>query len=220
MSMTRAQWRAALPRLDSLPPFFSEMDEDREFAVLLPVVERHGRMSLLFEKRAAGIPQAGEICFPGGAIEPGETPEEAALRETIEELGLAEADIRLVGHLPALHRPWGGAIHVILGEVDLADIGTLVLNPAEVDRAFLVPVADLAGAEPETYRIRIESYPYDTDEETILFPARELGLPERYHGPWGPTYRTVHIYRADGEIIWGLTARMVREFLRIFGAGP
>ena len=58
----------------------------RKNAVLIPLVEKEGEWSILFEVRQTGIRQGGEICFPGGRIEEHETVEEAAVRETSEEL--------------------------------------------------------------------------------------------------------------------------------------
>ena len=59
----------------------------RNAAILLPLVTVDGRDALLFEVRSKRLEmQPGEICFPGGRIESGETPERAALRELWEEL--------------------------------------------------------------------------------------------------------------------------------------
>ena len=57
-------------------------------AVFMPLVEADGKLSLLFEVRSKLIGQAGEVCFPGGRIEEGESPLDAAVRETMEELEL------------------------------------------------------------------------------------------------------------------------------------
>lgn len=51
--------------------------EHRFYSVLIPLVEREGKMHVLLEKRAAHISQPGEICFPGGRIEAGEQPQAA-----------------------------------------------------------------------------------------------------------------------------------------------
>ena len=62
------------------------LEARHEYAVLCPLVERPDGLHLLFEVRSAGVSQSGETCFPGGQMEPGETPADCALRETEEEL--------------------------------------------------------------------------------------------------------------------------------------
>ena len=77
----------------------------RHFAVILPVVDFGSDSGgkgpeILYEVRAKDLDrQPGEVCFPGGQIEEGETPLEAALRETEEELGICRDDIEIVTEL-------------------------------------------------------------------------------------------------------------------------
>lgn len=73
------------------------LEARHEYAVLCPLVERPDGLHLLFEVRSAGVSQSGETCFPGGQMEPGETPADCALRETEEELSIPRAEIRLLG---------------------------------------------------------------------------------------------------------------------------
>ena len=68
-----------------------------EYAVLLPLVEQDGKLCLLYETRAETLVghQPGEVCFPGGHIEVGETPEQCALLETeeLEELAVVQMEM-------------------------------------------------------------------------------------------------------------------------------
>lgn len=65
------------------------MDATGQYSVLVPLVEGEGGLSLLYEVRAGSLRrQPGEVCFPGGRLEGAESPEECALRETWEELGI------------------------------------------------------------------------------------------------------------------------------------
>lgn len=57
------------------------------YSVLMPFVTTENGDALLLEIRSDNVKQPGEICFPGGRIESGETPAETAVRETCEELG-------------------------------------------------------------------------------------------------------------------------------------
>ena len=76
-----------------------------EFAVLVPLVEGPEGLSLLYEVRPAKLHHhSGEVCFPGGRMEPGETPRQCALRETREELGIPAERIELLAHPPAIYR--------------------------------------------------------------------------------------------------------------------
>ena len=67
------------------------------YAVLCPLTELPEGLSLLYEVRAANLRQGGEVCFPGGRMEPGETPEVCALRETEEELAIPRETVQLIG---------------------------------------------------------------------------------------------------------------------------
>src|ERR1700688_2107019 len=71
-------------------------------AVLVPLVEREGGMTVLLTQRAATLKDhAGQISFPGGRIEPGDADAwRAALREAHEEIGLTENFVEFAGYLP------------------------------------------------------------------------------------------------------------------------
>lgn len=74
----------------------SPIDIENSFSVMIPLIKRKGDVHLLFEKRALTLRnQPGEISFPGGRIEEGETPEKAAIRETCEELLIEENEVEV-----------------------------------------------------------------------------------------------------------------------------
>lgn len=73
------------------------MDASGQYAVLVPLVEREGKLHILYEVRSQDMRrQPGEVCFPGGRIEGDETPEACAIRETEEELGIPTASITVL----------------------------------------------------------------------------------------------------------------------------
>ncbi|GIW90300.1 MAG: hypothetical protein KatS3mg109_0732 [Pirellulaceae bacterium] len=85
----------------------------------------------------------GQVCFPGGRLEPGESPEEAALREWQEELGAGLGTPQYVGMLPELYV--FNSDYRIMPCIYLADVVPRCLpNPAEVSQILEVPVAALA----------------------------------------------------------------------------
>ena len=103
------------------------------YAVLCPLVERPDGLHLLFEVRSAALHrQPGEVCFPGGRMEAGETPEQCALRETEEELSIPRAEIRLLGQGDFICNQRGFLLHPVLGVVSSKGLEALRPSPAEV----------------------------------------------------------------------------------------
>jgi len=117
---------------------------------------------LLVIRRAQGIRAGGWWCFPGGAIEPGETPEAALIREIREELGL---DIRPCRKLWEWTRPDGQLhLHWWLAQ-PVGSLSDVVPNPAEVAEARLVSVDELRKLDPvlESNLLFLEHYPRTCD---------------------------------------------------------
>ena len=128
------------------------------YAVLVPVIWGEGGAELLLEVRAAGIPQAGDPCFPGGRIEPGETPAQAAAREMEEELGIRVEPERILGQLPTVHTPLGQRTDVYVCAVPAEDAARISRNPSEVSEVLRVPMAYFMA------RPNAASYPFGGHE--------------------------------------------------------
>lgn len=184
------------------------MDRSARFAVLVPLVELDGQLHLLYEVRAATLHrQPGEACFPGGHIEPGETEEECALRETTEELAIPADAVQVLGPLDFICHRSGFVLYPILALVDSHAAKNIVPNTAEVDRVMLVPVSALNRITPEEYRLELLPTP------ATNFPYERIGIPRDY--PWNRGVDNGFIYPWPEKTIWGLTARITRHVLAL-----
>ena len=173
----------------------------KEFAVLIPLVEREDGLHLLFEKRSGNIKQPGDICFPGGRIEEGESITECALRETAEEIGIT--DVEVIGQFDSILEVNRITMHTVVGKITEDSIKNARLNPDEVADIFTVPLDFFASAEPMSHTVRII-------QDTADFPYEETGIRKDYK--WRVGHQEIFIYHYEDRIIWGLTARIARWF--------
>lgn len=201
-------------------PGILRKDEYFNSAVLIPLVRCNGEYCILFEKRGAGIRQGSEICFPGGEYDKDldNNYEETAVRETVEELGIPKEKIEIIGNLDVLIGSMGVTIDPFLGVIKIQSLDELAIDKTEVEKAFLIPLKFFLDNEPEKFSLRVEVHPFYTKEngEKIeLFPVKELDLPPRYLGPWQHKKHVVYAYRTPEGTIWGMTAQLLREAVRI-----
>ncbi|SHI12544.1 NUDIX domain-containing protein [Sporobacter termitidis DSM 10068] len=176
-------------------------DRYKKYAVLVPIVETPDGRSLIFEKRAGSLRrQPGEICFPGGKLEAGETPVSCAVRETTEELRLEPSQIDLLGPGDVFVSPFDIIIYPFVGE--LRDYG-YTFNPEEVAEVIAVPVAFFLKNPPETFKSTIVGrLPGD-------FPYERIPGGENY--PWASGSYDVLFYQYGKLMIWGITAYIVQS---------
>jgi len=187
------------------------MDTAVKFAVLVPLVELEGALHLLYEVRAATLQrQPGEVCFPGGRIEEGETAPECALRETQEELSIPPSAVQVIGPLDFICHRSNFVLYPILAMVAPQAVNDLVPNPAEVERTFLVPLSALRAMVPEEYSYDLVPAP------GAEFPFERIGIPRNY--PWNAGVVSGLIYPWQDKSIWGMTARITRHVLSLLDA--
>ena len=169
--------------------------------MLIPLVKRADGLHLLFEKRSGNIKQPGDICFPGGRIEEGESITECALRETDEEIGIT--DVEVIGQFDSILEVNRITMHTVVGVITEESIKNARINPDEVADIFTVPLDFFAYAEPMSHTVRII-------QDTADFPYEETGIRKDYK--WRVGHQEIFIYHYENRIIWGLTARIARWF--------
>ena len=179
----------------------------RCYAVLCPVIDHlPGGPQFLYEVRAAQLRQGGEVCFPGGRMEPGESPEDCALRETEEELAIPRGEVQLLGTPDFIANQRGFLLRPVLGLVSPAGYDAMVPSPAEVAEAFTVPLSFFRETEPEVWSSDLApQVPED-------FPYERVGVPRDY--PWSHGRVEVPLWRWQGRAIWGMTARITWDLIR------
>ncbi|MEM7597798.1 MAG: CoA pyrophosphatase [Pseudomonadota bacterium] len=154
----------------------------RPAGVLVPISLIHGEARLYLTKRSSALQHhPGQIAFPGGKQDPEDaTIIDTALREAREEIGLPEAQVRVVGTVPFHETVTSFQVIPVVGLIE-GDF-TPVAEPGEVEEVFHVPLSHVFN--PENF---------------VVQSRRWRGMQRRYYTvPYGPYY------------IWGATARILR----------
>ncbi|MGI9576697.1 MAG: NUDIX hydrolase [Microthrixaceae bacterium] len=152
-------------------------------------------LHVLLTRRSWGLrTHRGEVSFPGGRCEAGETPAEAAVREAWEETALVPESVEVLGELDHLTTVTRRA-YIVPVVALLASRPRVVANPGEVDEVLMVPVAELLSDE--------------------VFREERWGSDE--------VHRPVYFFELLGDTVWGATAAMLRQALALLvgaDAGP
>lgn len=119
----------------------------RQAAVLVPLLKTQAGYELLFTVRSSQLSShAGEISFPGGRVDDGETLEEAARREAFEEIGLTVTSESILGYLDDVPSP---AKYIVTPVVAILEKPLdFTLSQAEVEEVFTADLSELARLEP------------------------------------------------------------------------
>lgn len=175
-------------------------------AVLIPLVWTNSGPQVVFEVRAGNMSwQPGEVCFPGGRIEDDDNGAwGAAVRETVEELGIKPGDISIIGEMGEIVSPIGVILKPVVGRITTS---SFQLNRQEVAEVFTVPLAQLQQMSPQTAHMEMGNRP-QKDFPYELVPS--------YTKEWmrRRTYEVV-FYSYQTHVIWGLTGYVLQRFLKI-----
>lgn len=204
-----------------LPMTPSIMGREEYFnsAVLIPLIEMNGELHFLFEKRAENIRQGSEICFPGGAIDPGdESAEKTAARETEEEIGIKREKIITIGRLDTLIGHKNILIDSYIAQLLIKSLEECTLDKTEVEKVFTVPVSFFENNEPEKFKVVSEfNYTFYNSRGEVedLIPSKRKSMNHHIDDSYSKITRHVLVYKYNGEVIWGITARLIYEFIKI-----
>jgi len=147
-------------------------------AVLVPLVERAHELTVLLTQRAIELKShAGQISFPGGRLEAGESPRSAALREAREEIGLDPGFVAIAGYLPDHVLLSGFRVTPVVGFVRSGF--ELELSSKEVQDTFEVPLAFVF--EPANHKTRLRRVADGAAEVEVR------DIPYGVHHIWGAT---------------------------------
>jgi 8-oxo-dGTP pyrophosphatase MutT (NUDIX family) len=157
-------------------------------AVLIPLIRFEDEWHLLYTRRGDKVEtHKGQVSFPGGACDPGEeTPEQTALREAHEEIGVRPQEVKVLGRLVSMITITSFHVTPVVGLIPWPY--AFRVENAEVARVFTMPLAWLANK---------------SNRWELSLPGRKLGL------------IVYHPY--DGELLWGATALMTDNFLKVLG---
>ncbi|NMW84972.1 CoA pyrophosphatase [Peptoniphilus sp. AGMB00490] len=196
--------KAKLQKKSSMP-----VDVKNRFSVMIPLIKRRGQIHLLFEKRALNLRnQPGEVSFPGGRIEGNESPKQAAIRETCEELLIKEKDLEIYSEGDFLVNPYSAIIYTYIGEIK-KDFFEIIPSKDEVEKIFTVPLKFFMEIEPKSYKLDLN---VNRNED---FPYHLIPNGENYKFKRGK--EEVLFYDYKGIIIWGFTAKITRRFVERIG---
>ncbi|APZ48459.1 coenzyme A pyrophosphatase [Jeotgalibaca sp. PTS2502] len=181
------------------------LGKQRFFSVMLPLIQREGEWHILYEVRGTHISQPGETSFPGGAVEANESFEEAAVRETMEELNVEQSDIRVLGEIDYIVSEFA-VIHCFVGVIN-KPFDSIQFSKAEVASIFTIPLSYFLENRPTYY---VSDYQLSHPED---FPFDRIPNGKNYQFKTGQ--HLIPFYDLNGHSLWGFTANLTDHFVEI-----
>lgn len=179
--------------------------ERKKSAVLLPLIEVDGEVHVLYEVRSQAVSQAGDSSFPGGRVEEGESFEEAAVRETMEELNLDRENIKVIGEIDYIVNQHV-RIHCFVGELTGVEVSDIKPN-LEVEQIYTIPLDYLLRNKPAYFKVGFDP----------IFEEQFLQELEREQKRYNLTNMKEKIpyYQIKTHSLWGFTANLTERFIQI-----
>ena len=169
--------------LDQVPP----PPDSRPSAVLVPILAGDDGPEIVLTRRSQHLSNhKGEVSFPGGRVDAGESFVDAAIREAYEEIGLEPHTVDVIGEMSAM-ATYVSRSYIVPVVAHVTKRPSLDVRNDEVDRVFTVPLVEL---------VRHDTY----SEE-------HWGLP--------PNQYRIHFFHLDEETVWGVTGRMLHQLINV-----
>lgn len=163
----------------------------RRASVLIPLVNRNGIPSLLFQLRTQNVgTHKGQVSFPGGHVEAGESSIVAGMREMSEEMGieksLLQRELNIIGTGQTIPSVTGPLVtpHVVFLNFDVSDLSYFKPNPAEVDRIFTRSLEELCDSKRNSVQ--------QLSRNNVSFEAPIYGVNDEEERIWGLTAVILH----------------------------
>lgn len=181
--------------------------EDR-FSVFVPLMTIEGEICVVYELRALSLRrQPGEISFPGGKMEKGESPRYAAVRELCEELLIPSDKVQVFGETDYLITRGTSQIYSFAGLIKDIEFEDIRPNVDEVEKLFYVPLRWLMENEPKKYTMDVELI----QSEDFPFELIPNGKDYKFY----KGVDEILFYEYEDYVIWGFTAKITDRLIRI-----
>lgn len=182
------------------------------FSVFVPIVKVEDQLELLFQVRSKNLKhQPSEICFPGGKLEKNESFSQCAIRETCEELNISENQLSIITPLDYLVLPYDFIIYPFLGTLS-KNVSDIQFNSDEVADIFTVPIDFFIKSNPLLHHVDFCAHMHEN------FPFHMI--PQGRDYKWRKGKYPVLFYEYKDHIIWGMTARIIHNFIHIIANHP
>jgi 8-oxo-dGTP pyrophosphatase MutT (NUDIX family) len=163
-------------------------------SVLIPLYREKGQWYILFIRRSEreDDPHSGQVAFPGGKVDKNDyNARAAALREAEEEIGLQSEQVTVLGHLRDYQTISNYRVTPVVAKINWPT--PLQIDRREVNKVFSIPVSWLAD------------------------PANYSHSRRNLEG-WNSSVELIHYQRYQGELLWGVTAKLTVSLLHLLGA--